>query len=994
MKPIPFGKYSLLHRVDTGGMAEVFRAKAFGVEGFERIVAVKRILPNIAADLDFITMFIDEAKLAVQLTHANIAQIFDLGRVGESYFIALEYVHGKDLRAVFDHAVERREQLPVELVAYVMMKICEGLDYAHEKRDPAGRPLELVHRDVSPQNMLVSFEGDVKLIDFGIAKAANKASRTRAGILKGKFGYLSPEQVRGESVDRRSDVFGVGTVLHELLTGERLFIGDSEFSTIEKVRSGEIPSPRILNRHVPKELARIVMRALARERENRYQTALELHDALQNFLHTRGVPFHRKELSAWMLSHFPDDAARDLEQVGDLEGAETLAFNSTDVAPSVPPTESSAVYKETRDAPEEAQPKHPSTILGMPAVLPPADLATPSPGRASMPPPPPRGGMSSGPGRPPGAAIGRSAPPPPPRTVPPAAAEPQRSDSRRAESRREASSPVLPAPISAAHVPAHGNSGQGLGSTLAGTGSSGNGPMLSMDWDDEELSTQIYDRPVDDYESVEAGYDDLSAPQADDTDQGFGQTYDGGQAYGSAQGGGYADAFGASGPGDANPFGAPAGVHVSPRAYAEPSAAQRVEPISSLRAPSASQTMTMHTDRPAERRNPLYAALAVAAVVLLCFVGYVFLSRTEPGTVQLTTHPAEAVVTFDGKQVGSISPFVITGVSPNEKHLIEVKKDGYRPWSQEVQVQAGQPLQFPVTLQPEGSAEPATAVGASGTTQTGGFSIETSPAGAAVLLDGQELSGVTPLRVANLLPRAYELRIKLAGFREHTTRVDVRSGVDRSLPRVALEAERVRLRIASEPVGSEAVLVRGRDRRALGRTPIDVTLDNDGAGWTVEVTKSGYEPFSQPVAPEAGAAELSVRAVLTRKERSDEEPTLAASEPPRATAPAATPSPSPTPRAAAASSASARPAASPSSSAAADEAPAASGAPGTLRINSRPWAQVFVDGRNIGNTPQMNVSLPAGAHRVMLVNPEFNLRKTLSVNIRPGQVETQIVTLQ
>jgi eukaryotic-like serine/threonine-protein kinase len=932
MKPIPFGKYYLLHRVDTGGMAEVFRAKAFGVEGFERIVAVKRILPNIAADTDFITMFIDEAKLAVQLTHANIAQIFDLGRVGDSYFIALEYVHGKDLRAVFDHVRDRGGRLPVELVCYVIMKICEGLDYAHEKRDPSGRPLQLVHRDVSPQNMLISFEGDVKLIDFGIAKAANNSIRTRTGILKGKFGYLSPEQVLGHEIDRRSDVFGVGIVLYELLTGERLFVADSEFDTIEKVRKGEVPSPRQLNPSLPRELARIVMRALARDRENRYQSALELHDALQSFLHSRGAPFHRKELSAWMLSQFPDEAACDLEMVGDLEGADALAYQSTDADDGVQATESSAVYEETRDPPDEGKPKHPSTILGMPAVLPPADLALPTPGRTSLPPPPPRGGSGAG-SR---ASAARTPPPPPPRTVPPAA------------------------PLESAAQPTPGSVPPSA-------------PMLSMDWDDEELSTQIYDRPADEYESIEAGFDEVGAGDTQ-------QPYD---PYGE-QSVSYADDFGPRQDG-LNPL-APEGVHVSPHAYAESQPPARVEPLSSLRAPAAGMsTMTMSVDRRSERRNPLFGALGVAAIVILCFVGWAVLSRTEPGTVQLTTHPAEAVVTIDGRQVGSISPFVITGVSPNETHVIEVKKPGYRAWSQQVQVQPGKSLQFPITLQPEGSE--AQAVGSVGTAQTGSFSIETSPPGATVLLDGQQLSGVTPLRVGNLLPRGYDLKLKLEGFREHATRVEVKAAVDRSLPRVLLEAERVRVRIASEPVGADVVLVRAGERQNLGKAPIDVTLDNDGSAWTLEISKSGYDPFVQAIKPEAGAAELNVRAPLERRARDESEPTLAASEPPR-TSEAARPSEP------------ARTASAPSPAPAARPQPASSasgGEPagqGTLRINARPWAQVFVDGRNIGNTPQMNVPLAAGSHRVMLVNPEFNLRKTLTVNIRPNQVETQIIQLQ
>ena len=269
-KPIPFGKYYLLERINVGGMAEVFKAKTFGVEGFERLLAVKRILPNIAEDEEFITMFIDEAKIAVQLQHANIAQIFDLGKVDESFFIALEYVNGRDLRSIFDRMRNKAESLPIAMACYVIMQVCEGLDYAHNKRDAQGRELHLVHRDISPQNVLIGYEGECKLIDFGIAKAAGKASKTQAGILKGKFGYMSPEQVRGLPIDRRSDIFAVGIVLYELLTGERLFIGESDFSTLEKVRNVEIQPPSSYNKKIPQELERVVLKALARDPDDRY----------------------------------------------------------------------------------------------------------------------------------------------------------------------------------------------------------------------------------------------------------------------------------------------------------------------------------------------------------------------------------------------------------------------------------------------------------------------------------------------------------------------------------------------------------------------------------------------------------------------------------------------------------------------------------------------------------------------------------------------------
>lgn len=310
-RPTPFGKYYLLDRVNVGGMAEVFRAKATGVEGFEKLVAIKRILPNIAEDDEFITMFIDEAKISVQLSHANIAQIYDLGKIDESYFIAMEFIAGKDLRTIFERSRKRGEILPISMSCYGIARVCEGLDYAHRKKDQQGRDLHIVHRDVSPQNILISYEGEVKLIDFGIAKAANKASKTQAGILKGKFGYMSPEQVRGLPIDRRSDVFAVGIVLYEMLTGERLFVGESDFSTLEKVRNVEIMPPTTYNRRIPDELEAIVLKALAREPEERYQSAGEVQEDLSRLLASGGHIFSRRDLAQYMKGCFNDDMARE-----------------------------------------------------------------------------------------------------------------------------------------------------------------------------------------------------------------------------------------------------------------------------------------------------------------------------------------------------------------------------------------------------------------------------------------------------------------------------------------------------------------------------------------------------------------------------------------------------------------------------------------------------------------------------------------------------------
>ena len=310
-QPVPFGKYLLLDRVSVGGMAEVFKAKSYGVEGFEKVIAIKRILPSMGEDKDFIKMFIDEAKIAGQLSHANICQIFELGKHQGAHFIAMEYIWGKDLLQIQNRLRKIGQIMPVAMACYVVAKVCEGLDYAHRKRDAMGRHLEIVHRDCSPQNVLISYEGEVKLIDFGIARAASRSSRTNAGVLKGKFGYMSPEQVRGLPLDHRSDLFAIGTVFYESLTSERLFQGESDFSTLERVRNADVRPPSEINRSIPPEVEGIVMRALARDVKQRYQSGGELHADLQAFLTRQDVPFTNKTMADWLKAAFRDDLERE-----------------------------------------------------------------------------------------------------------------------------------------------------------------------------------------------------------------------------------------------------------------------------------------------------------------------------------------------------------------------------------------------------------------------------------------------------------------------------------------------------------------------------------------------------------------------------------------------------------------------------------------------------------------------------------------------------------
>ncbi len=296
----PFGQYQLESLIATGGMAEVYRARMQGVEGFQKIVAIKRILSHLTDNDEFVTMFIDEAKLAAQLQHPNIIHIYDLGKIDKSYYIAMEFIDGRDLRSILRTVEAGKRRLPVPLAVYIASRLAAALDYAHRKRDLQGSAMSLVHRDVSPQNVLISFDGDIKLCDFGIAKAASKASHTRAGALKGKLQYMSPEQAWGKDLDHRSDIFSLGLVLYEMITGRKAFAGDSELSILEQVRSPRLVPPREIDPSIPAELDRIVMKALHEDRDKRFQKAAELAAELEAVLQAAKPVPGAAELGAFL----------------------------------------------------------------------------------------------------------------------------------------------------------------------------------------------------------------------------------------------------------------------------------------------------------------------------------------------------------------------------------------------------------------------------------------------------------------------------------------------------------------------------------------------------------------------------------------------------------------------------------------------------------------------------------------------------------------------
>jgi TonB family protein len=280
-----------------------------GVEGFQKTVAIKKILPHMTDNAEFVGMFIDEAKLAAQLSHPNIVHIYDLGKIGRDYYIAMEYVEGRDLRSLLNAGRRKDLPLPLGLALMIAARVASALDYAHRKRDFEDREMELVHRDVSPQNVLLSYEGDVKLCDFGIAKAVSKASQTQMGALKGKLQYMSPEQAWGRQVDARSDLFSLGSVLFEMVTGDRLFPGDSEISVLEAVRQGRVRSPRSVSPSVPVEVDEIVVRALAVDPQARFQTAGDMKQRLEAVLSNLSPQLGPTDLAAYIHRVLEPDAA-------------------------------------------------------------------------------------------------------------------------------------------------------------------------------------------------------------------------------------------------------------------------------------------------------------------------------------------------------------------------------------------------------------------------------------------------------------------------------------------------------------------------------------------------------------------------------------------------------------------------------------------------------------------------------------------------------------
>jgi serine/threonine-protein kinase len=406
--------YKPLYRLAAGGMAEVWVAQSVSVAGFKKKVAIKRILPGLLKDDRFVRMFLDEARLSLHFNHANVVTVFDLGKSDETYFIVMEYVDGTTLKQVLEHLQERGKRVPLALVVWILTETLKGLQYAHDLRDPeTDEPLHVVHRDISPPNLLISWNGEVKLTDFGLAKATTQLESTDAGVVKGKFSYLSPEAAYGQPVDGRTDVFAVGILAYEMLTMRRLFLGETDYQTVESVRAAKIPSIRAQNPEVPADLERIILKSLARDLSDRYRNADEFAEDLLSFLFSNRLKVSARDLSDLMadLRRIRQEkdaqakaAAKEMTLIEQLLAEELANFRSIDEDSGggdeakagsqslLDDYDSSAPLVDGLDdliGPAEPLPPHPSS-----GPLP-ASVASPRPALPPPPPPPPEDDLPS-----------------------------------------------------------------------------------------------------------------------------------------------------------------------------------------------------------------------------------------------------------------------------------------------------------------------------------------------------------------------------------------------------------------------------------------------------------------------------------------------------------------------------------------------------------------------------------------------------------------------
>lgn len=948
-KPNQFGKYYLFDRINVGGMAEIYRAKTFGLEGSERLVVVKKMIPLIADDRELVSMFIDEAKLVVQLNHPNIGQVSDWGKVDESYYIAMEYIAGRDLRSVAQRCkqqvVDGSPTMPLAQSCFIVMKLCEALDYAHNKKDSLGKDLGLVHRDVSPANVMISYEGEVKLIDFGVAKIESaRRQETEAGVLKGKFGYLSPEQVRGEKLDRRSDIFSTGIVLYELLTAERLFPPDNDLTVLDRIKNVEVLPPTAYNRKIPEELERIVMKALAPAVADRYQMAMDLHADLQAFLYTSGEFFSRKELAAWMKRVFRaefEQEQAELDAVREFRGtapppsggaSEPLArarATMSMAALRVPePSSAGRVAGKETGAILAISPKQTGAVRALggdsaaPSSWTPSNVKTRK--HTSKPPPTPRPTVQSI-----AEAASTMARPEPARP----AAPPSRSGSA-----------IPKVVVPRAGVMTRASEGIIEEDTTV-DGPLGGGRISEPKSGVSGGRSFLASSPAEAYEGDTRAY----APTTLDSgpDAGDAETRAFGQFSSDLAEGGPTIAVPPSERTPKSP--APVEMPVARAAVpaAVPAAAPRpVEPPVAAPAPAAPEPMQSRAlpavappqlaipqtvdlgpaEQAAAPKQRSAAPLVLLLLLLVCaaFGGaYWFLLR--PGELIVVAEPGrELAVLVDSRPVPVTESPVRLQLKPGG-HTVRIEHAGHSPWSEGLTIAAGETIIRNIRME-------------SATPKTGGFTLVSEPAGAAASLDGSPLGQVTPMRVQSVVAGAHTLELRL-GSRTWRQQITVEPG----------KLLEIKATLPAEEPGTPAA-----SKSASAATP----------GSETPPEKTAVTP---PAPPPPAAPAAAGTATDSRTKQAAETPRP---EPKRSTPPRPRPPKLALPKA---------------------PVPVATGNFGYLRVNSKPWTKIIVDGVDTGlNTPQTSYRLTPGTHKLTLFNPQFNIKETFTITLNAGETQTVI----
>jgi serine/threonine-protein kinase len=1007
-----FGPYQLVERIGVGSMGEVYRAvhRAGG-----RVVALKRLSPGATGSADAIATLEGEARLARLLDHPGIAKLADMGQVEGVHFIAYDYVDGRDLRAIrerilrggppssrprrtvtYDEARAAREvaaPLPIDVAIHIALRVAEALEHAHSLRGPDGAPLGLVHRDVSPSNVLVSFDGGVKLLDFGIARVEGRLVRTDTGQVKGTLGYMSPEQVRGDALDGRSDVYSLAVCLWEMVTGRRLFDAQKPNELAERILSGDLPTPRSAGAEITEALDEVIRKALARTLPGRYASAQRFHAELARQAGAEGLLADPVRVARYVRSLFPEVAAgvaasreesldmADNKGGSDLDVFEGLAKKASrptapGLTPPPPQTRKSTLLGGLGPLPPPVAPPPSSKSVppppgsaAAPAVPPPPSKAAPPslpppvappkpagtlPGilPAPLPPPAPPPPSTATPA-PPSAATPKSVPPPP--TPPPArgAFPPPGSTAPAAPFLPTPSAagagalpPPAPPPTSAkAPLPPPGALPPPVPPPEKGKAGKA---AVDMDWDDEEESTHVYDKA-----------EDGAAPHPPKKKVGAAAAL-------LASSGGPAPAARAPAPVTA-PALPPASVPPPPpvpETRRDESTAIRPRPVV--------------PEQPSSGRIGIVLS-AIALAVALGLAIYMLIPKRGQFKINVTAKNGASIgavdIYIDGKKQCEATPCVVSELEPGAK-AIKVIAPGFPPTDSAETVEAGKEKVVFVTLEAGGATPAPGPVAATGqaTLRIGGTEGERN---VHVIVDGTD-RGPLPIELKDLAPGNHKVRFDGGDRYEKMERsFDVVGGEVKDLGEVRLKVLHGQIKIDLQTSGASVTLVRRGDKKVekkvndpdmlSARKPLDI---DPGEGWKLIASKRGFDDFTDDLAFEDGMAERTIHISLNETGK-----------------PVAVvvPNPGPGPEKKEPEKK------EPEKKEPEKKAPEGAGSgTATLNINSIPVSKVILDGKPLGSTPKVGVSVPAGSHTVVFIHPDLG-KQSVSVTVKAGETKTAAV---